>query len=233
MANESESNPKSGRNVIQEMTELAGRASESFLDAYGSLDEIERLCIFDVLSKLDADHQWALGEYGVVKTIAVLQAVVREFIRDVVNYRESKGETLPELNKAKISLEMLRLLKNETFSLGQFASHTIDLNSFADIEASFRNYCGTSLLNATKEAYTMTSPKEVYDLVRDSVQALFKKRHIICHENADVNAIEEGLLRIGIISVRIITGTLRRYRELNLKDESSNLKPTLSSHSER
>jgi hypothetical protein len=116
---------------------------------------------------------------------------------------------------------MLRLLKNETFSLGQFASHTIDLNSFADIEASFKNYCGTSLLNATKEAYRMKSPKEVYDLADSSVQALFEKRHIICHENADVNALEGGLLRIAIISVRIIMGTLRRYRELNLKDESA------------
>jgi hypothetical protein len=67
----------------------------------------------------------------------------------------------------------------------------------------------------------MKSPKEVYDLADSSVQALFEKRHIICHENADVNALEEGLLRIGIISVRIIMGTLRRYRELNLKDESA------------
>jgi hypothetical protein len=125
MAIESESNPKPRRNLVQEMTELAGRASENFQDAYGSLDEIERLCLFTGLSTLEGDQQWALGEYGVVKTIAILQTVVREFIRDVVNYKELKGESLPEPNKAKVSLEMLRLLKNETFSLGQFASQPL------------------------------------------------------------------------------------------------------------
>jgi hypothetical protein len=76
MAIESESNPKPARNLVQEMTELAGRASENFQDAYGSLDEIERLCIFTGLSTLDGDQQWALGEYGVVKTIAILQTAV-------------------------------------------------------------------------------------------------------------------------------------------------------------
>jgi hypothetical protein len=74
---------------------------------------------------------------------------------------------------------MLRLLKNETFSLGFFTSHTIVLNSFADVESVFKAYAGTSLFNATKQVYSMDSAEVVYALLGSSIQRLFEKRHII------------------------------------------------------
>jgi hypothetical protein len=104
---------KGARNIIQEMLDVAKRSSADFQETHYKIDFLEQLCTFSGLSPGTPEQKWALGEYGIVKTIAVLQTAVKEFIRDLVNFKEARGEKLPERTKRRYPWRCFAFLKTK------------------------------------------------------------------------------------------------------------------------
>src|SRR5437868_4751904 len=96
-----------------------------------------------------------LRRHIVVSLVAVIQASARHAIAEIVDGKEKRAEELPELQDLKITLAMVRELRNREFSLGELIAHFSSLSGFEQVSSALKRVAGedlnTILLNLIRE----------------------------------------------------------------------------------
>jgi hypothetical protein len=104
-----------------------------------------------------------LRRHIVVSLVALIQANARRTIAEIVDGKEKRAEELPELPDVKITLAMVRELRNHEFSLGELSAHFSSLGGFEQVSSALKRVSGedvnTTLLNLFREQ-EMENPEE-------------------------------------------------------------------------
>jgi hypothetical protein len=135
---------------------------------------------------IESPASCAVREYIAVRLIALFQTSVKEAIRLVVDYKDQKGDVLPEITE-KISLEMVREFKNHTLTIGHFVSHLASISSVGQMASAVQAYLGLPINRLYEEVWKdrmipVNAKDATFEVQMPQLEELFKTRNIICHE---------------------------------------------------
>lgn len=145
----------------------------------------------------------------IVSLVAWMQDRFREMIKTAIDSKDARNEVMPEFPEVKITIDLVRNLMNQKFTLGDFFAHLYSVSSHQGVNASFKSAYGISFYDSMKQYhldFVGESPKDSASL-NDSFVVGFEKlycnRNVLAHEEArdfhitDIELYE--FIRIGIV----------------------------------
>lgn len=145
---------------------------------------------FRYLKSLDPStafrREWL--KYGAIGYIACVEGYFRMLFADLINFGKPYSDRASEFRDIKFNIDDVIAIHSRKVSLGEYIAHLLPLNGIQDI-----NYCmsiilGEDFLSAYKlmpaSDRVSTPIGELFPLEIYEVDALFKLRHLYCHELA-------------------------------------------------
>lgn len=212
-----------GRSLAQEIKSFIARKVDLNNSWGGESDALEEiLTVYLGIDELSVDSPLvpALQRYVVVALVAFIQSSVRTFVTDIIDEKELAGEQIPDLKNAKLTVELARELKNQSFSFGELIAHFLSYSSVDQIENAVKLVCDDGFISIVKKEFISyeidggpkITPEDLARDTRNGLQRLFHLRNIYCHEiggsilPSPMEMVE--FLRIGLV----VSGSLARYR---------------------
>ena len=127
-------------------------------------------------------------DLATVRCVAIIQSAVKACIRTIVDTKSSAGHDLPESTE-KITLEMVREFKSNSFSIGDFYANLMHLSSYDQINGALLKSADISL----ERVLTMRIEKNedvaaTLDILKKYLRGLFARRNLLCHEACVIKA---------------------------------------------
>lgn len=128
-----------------------------------------------------------------VRAVTLLEVFTRAWIATIVDYGSPYVERAVAFTKnVKLDYELVRAIQGRTITLGDTIAHSISLNSFSQLAASFETLIErpfVPLISLAIDRWAVESRKESpKPIITDStamcaaIERLFEVRHILCHE---------------------------------------------------
>ncbi len=209
------------------VTELKAYVERSALAEKAGVYEPEWVRLNDIIATFAAIREVTdekirdeLRRQMVVSLVAVIQGSARSTIAGIVDAKEECGEQLPEFQHVRITLAMVRELKNRQFSVGEFVAHLSSLNGFEQISAALQHACAqdlnTTLLNRFRDQARpidgLKNPQQAVATARAQILSLFTYRNIYCHESGiGISVKDQELYEFIVTTITVVTalGLLR------------------------
>lgn len=144
---------------------------------------------------LKSEYDSKMLEYVPVKIVACFEEYFRQKYKEVIDnadYRKRLKE-LDLLKNINFNFDILGAFQDNEITLGDYLSYLIPCSKFEDINATLSKLLGFDFIDKIK-ARTDSTPK-----LLDSVNEIFRLRHIFCHEvqQTEIIGLEKatGLLR--------------------------------------
>jgi len=106
--------------------------------------------------------------------------------------------------------------------LGEIVAHVLPLSSFDDIIRNYGLICGVDGYEEFKKRElalcgtdTTVKVKDLFDEIKEPLDYVFRVRHIVCHECASDEVIDESKLIIGL---RCCFSTLHTFSVMTYKN---------------
>jgi hypothetical protein len=183
---------------------------EQILKVYGLSREIET----------DEAIRSELHRHIVVSLVAIIQASVRRTIAQIADHREERGQPLPEPRDVKLTLGMVRELKNHKFSVGELLAHFLSVAGVDQISFALNQVCERDLnsillmrfLDKTRPIQEGSTPEDAVRKARERLVQMFYYRNIYCHEEGIGVSIKETELYGFIVTTITFVSALDIFR---------------------
>jgi hypothetical protein len=201
------------RDIINEIKAFKDRMSAErgiagdthYFDRLQAVSDLLGEIIYDKVSSSVAAE---LDAHICVSLVAIIQSVVRQVLTFVVDAKEHRGEALPELRDAKLTLAIARELKNQTVTFGDLITHFLPLSNVDKLSNAVSYVTGEDLIAFVKP-YLRKQPREGESTLDTTVaafgrnlRALFERRNVVCHEALQCIPADAGKL-LGFLSTTL------------------------------
>lgn len=149
------------------------------------------------------------SRHVIVSLVAWMQDRFREMIKTAIDIKDARNEVIPDFPEVKITIDLVRKLINQEFTLGDFFAHLYSVSNHQVVNASFRSAYGISFYDAMKQYhqdFVGESPKDsasLHDSFVVGFEKLYRMRNVLAHEEArdfQITNIElYEFIRIGIV----------------------------------
>lgn len=188
------------------------------LPGWRRLDQI--IAAYLEIDKLESESilRPELERHVIVSLASVVQAASRHALSEIIDQKEFRGDVLPELVNAKMTIAIARELKDSNFSFGQLISHFMPLSSFSLISTSLKQVCDRDLDSILKKYlenhkdYISENVGFQLTKIRKGLVALFEFRNIFAHEEGLETTVDDMELYESIrVTMMLVTalGLLR------------------------
>jgi len=138
-------------------------------------------------------HIQYMDQFFPIKCVACIEGYFRLLIADLVDFGDPFRENAKSFSEIKFSIESVLSLQKGKVSVGDFISHLLSMNSFANICSIMSILIGKDFKGQLKDMYfkkphikpLITTDEDVFNSIIKVVSEMFKHRHIYCHELGD------------------------------------------------
>jgi hypothetical protein len=184
------------RNIINEIAAIKLRSEFNTRHDYSSrLNDIENA--FNESLNYNGDYNHELLKYIPIATVACFEAFFRSVYKELIDFGNPFSENAIKFNQSKnvkFDFEIINAIQYKTVTVGEFISHILPCNNFADINtnlSTIANVDFTEQIKKFKRVRIFDDSNEISNkFIEDSEQIIkdikktFELRHIFCHEFA-------------------------------------------------
>jgi hypothetical protein len=184
------------RNIINEIAAIKLRSEFNTRHDYSSrLNDIENA--FNESLNYNGDYNQELLKYIPIATVACFEAFFRSVYKELIDFGNPFSENAIKFNQSKnvkFDFEIINAIQSKTVTVGEFISHILPCNNFADINtnlSTIANVDFTEQIKKFKRVSIFDDSNEISNkFIEDSEQIIkdikktFELRHIFCHEFA-------------------------------------------------
>lgn len=178
------------RNYINEITSVKSRSEYTTLyDFSRKLEDIESA--FNKSLNDDENLAGELIKYIPIATVACFEAFFRSVYKELIDSGKPFRDNVTKLDKAKIEkfdFNIVDAIQTKTFTIGEFISHQLTCNSFADISHNLTALTGSDFPKQIKMFKNKRENSNKFiknsDQIIGDIERIFELRHIFCHEFA-------------------------------------------------
>jgi hypothetical protein len=184
------------RNIINEIAAIKLRSEfNTRHDDSSRLNDIEN--DFNESLNYNGDYNQELLKYIPIATVACFEAFFRSVYKELIDFGNPFSENAIKFNQSKnvkFDFEIINAIQSKTVTVGEFISHILPCNNFADINtnlSTIANVDFTEQIKKFKRVSIFDDSNEISNkFIEDSEQIIkdikktFELRHIFCHEFA-------------------------------------------------
>jgi hypothetical protein len=211
------------RDLVAELRGYAERSSFAYDTGepdWTRLNQILKLYGQAREDSIDETVRCELQRHIVVSLIGVIQSSVRRTIVDVLDSKETRGDPLPELRNVKLTLDLVRELKNQRFSVGELVAHFLSVSSVDQMSSALNDACGRDLsqilldrfLDKSRPIPEGATPEESVRRSRERLLKMFYYRNIYCHEEGLGVSMKETDLYGFVVTTITLVSALEIFR---------------------
>ena len=184
------------RNYIDEITSIKDR-----LKFPGRFELMSRLYAIDSLIYDNTENGKSLNKeilrYIPIATVACFESFFRSIVAELIDKGEPYNQNVLKFNQSnniKFDFNIVNAIQKKKISIGDFVSHILNCNNIKDFNSNLSILIQSDFLNELKSF----EPKKITEseiksskffkanpsLILDSIDYIFRLRHIFCHEFA-------------------------------------------------
>jgi len=152
--------------------------------------------IYDVMEDGKLKNKEIL-KYIPIATVACFESFFRSIVAELIDKGEPYSQNVLKFNQSnniKFDFNIVNAIRDKKISVGDFISHILNCNNLKDFNSNLSILTQTDFLEELKKfkPKNLTEPsidtskifKEIPSIIIDSVNYIFRLRHIFCHEFA-------------------------------------------------
>jgi hypothetical protein len=135
-----------------------------------------------------------IDQFFPIKCVACIEGYFRLLIADLIDFGSPFRDNAKNFSDVKFSIDTVLSLQMGKVSVGDFISHLLPIKSFANvcsimttlIGKDFKEELKTIYLNQPNIKPLFGTQEDIFNGIIKGVSAMFKYRHIYCHELGDI-----------------------------------------------
>ena len=182
------------RNIINEIAAIKLRSEFNSRHDYSSrLNHIENA--FNESLNYNGDYNQELLKYIPIATVACFEAFFRSVYKELIDFGNPFSENAIKFNQSKnvkFDFEIINAIQSKTVTVGEFISHILPCNNFADINTNLSTIANIDFTEQIKKFKGLSDNSneisnkfiENSEQILKDIKKTFELRHIFCHEFA-------------------------------------------------
>lgn len=182
------------RNIINEIAAIKLRSEFNSRHDYSSrLNDIENA--FNESLNYNGDYNQELLKYIPIATVACFEAFFRSVYKELIDFGNPFSENAIKFNQSKnvkFDFEIINAIQSKTVTVGEFISHILPCNNFADINTNLSTIANIDFTEQIKKFKGLNDNSneisnkfiENSEQILKDIKKTFELRHIFCHEFA-------------------------------------------------
>lgn len=189
--------PLKKRDYIEEITSIKGRTEfPGRFELIKRLDKIDSI-LYDVMDEGRLQNKEIL-KYIPIATVACIESFFRSIVSELIDKGEPYSQNVLKFNQSnniKFDFNIVSAIQKKKISVGDLISHVLSCNTIKDFNSNLSILTQTDFLKELKTfeprkiAKSSIDPanifKEKHSIILESIDQIFKLRHILCHEFAN------------------------------------------------